>query len=114
MYKVSREAYIKFEQGYKQEAFAQHLFELCRVYCFMQAPGKRLELRGPRIGEMEQSQVFGLQPLRTSLLRKYGSSFTNTVPKQPSHPVWYKTTSLQKDWRIGLCAMALYNTTIHL
>lgn len=46
MYKVSIEAYIKFEQGYKQKEFLNHLFEIFKMYCFMENPGTRLHLRG--------------------------------------------------------------------
>lgn len=41
IYKVSNQAYIKFEQGYKQKAFLQHLFDNFKTYCFMNTPGKR-------------------------------------------------------------------------
>jgi hypothetical protein len=50
MYKVSTHALIKFEQGYLQEEFLLHLFEIFKLYCFMEAPGRRIELRGPRQG----------------------------------------------------------------
>jgi hypothetical protein len=50
MYKVSTHALIKFEQGYLQEAFLLHLFEIFKLYCFMEAPGRRIELKGPRQG----------------------------------------------------------------
>lgn len=38
---VSRNPYIKFEQGYKQKEFLFHLFEIFKSYCFMQRPGIR-------------------------------------------------------------------------
>jgi hypothetical protein len=50
MSRVSKEAYIKFEQGYLQKPFLFHLFELFKNYCFMPEPGERLELRGERKG----------------------------------------------------------------
>jgi LAGLIDADG DNA endonuclease family len=50
MYKVSKEAIIKFEQGYLQEEFIFHLFNLFKLYCFMTEPGKRITLYGPRKG----------------------------------------------------------------
>jgi len=50
MYKVSTHALIKFEQGYLQEEFLLHLFEIFKLYCFMEAPGRRIDLRGPRQG----------------------------------------------------------------
>ena len=51
MYKVSREAYIKFEQGFKQKDFLYSLFEEFKTYSFMEKPGTRLFLRGPMKGE---------------------------------------------------------------
>ena len=53
VYKVSREAYIKFEQGYKQKEFLYHLFHLFKGYCFMEEPGLRYELRGTRVGKIK-------------------------------------------------------------
>ena len=50
MFRVSTEAGIKFEQGYAQEAFLRHIFDLFATYSFMLIPGKRLELRGSREG----------------------------------------------------------------
>lgn len=44
MYKVSREAYIKFEQGYKQKDFLDTLFTIFSRYTFMKEPGKRSRL----------------------------------------------------------------------
>jgi len=44
MYRVSKEAFIKFEQGYLQEQFLYHLFDVFKTYCFMDSPGKRFEL----------------------------------------------------------------------
>ena len=41
IYKVSNQAYIKFEQGYKQQAFLENLFDNLKTYCFMDKPGKR-------------------------------------------------------------------------
>ena len=46
MYKVSREAYIKFEQGHKQKIFLDNLFSIFKTYTFMEKPGKRLYLSG--------------------------------------------------------------------
>ena len=46
MYKVSKQAYIKFEQGSKQKLFLMHLFSIFKTYCFMGKPGTRLHLRG--------------------------------------------------------------------
>ena len=42
MYKISREAYIKFEQGYKQKILLDGLFSIFNTYIFMDTPGKRL------------------------------------------------------------------------
>lgn len=50
MYKVSTEALIKFEQGYLQEGFLLHLFDIFKSYCFMEEPGRRVDLNGPRKG----------------------------------------------------------------
>ncbi len=44
IYKVSNHALIKFEQGYKQQAFLEHLFDKFKNYCFMDQPGKRFLL----------------------------------------------------------------------
>lgn len=41
--RVSHQAYMKFEQGYKQKLFLYHLFEQFKIYCFMQKPGIRYE-----------------------------------------------------------------------
>lgn len=41
IYKISTQAYIKFEQGYKQQAFLENLFDNFKKYCFMDQPGKR-------------------------------------------------------------------------
>lgn len=46
--KTSNNAIIKFEQGYLQEDFLYHLFDLFKAYCFMECPGSRFELRGAR------------------------------------------------------------------
>lgn len=43
MYRVSTHALIKFEQGYQQEFFVMHLFDLFKAYCFMLMPGKRMD-----------------------------------------------------------------------
>jgi hypothetical protein len=48
IYKVSTQAYIKFEQGYKQQAFLEHLFDKFKNYCFMDQPGKRFLLNNPK------------------------------------------------------------------
>lgn len=48
MYKKSNHSLIKFEQGYAQEEFLNHLFDLFKPYCFMVEPGKRIELHGKR------------------------------------------------------------------
>jgi len=50
MYKKSKHALIKFEQGYLQEEFLLHLFNIFKLYCFMIEPGKRITLRGSRKG----------------------------------------------------------------
>ncbi len=53
MYKVSREAYIKFEQGYKQKLFVEHLFTIFRTYIFMEKLGKKLYLSGIDKGKVK-------------------------------------------------------------
>ena len=50
MSKVSKEAYVKFEQGYTQERFVEHLFELFKQYCFILQTGTRIEKHCPRKG----------------------------------------------------------------
>ena len=50
MYKKSNHSLIKFEQGYAQDEFLNHLFYLFKSYCFMVEPGKRIELYGERKG----------------------------------------------------------------
>ena len=47
------EAYIKFEQGHRQKPFLDQLFDVFRVYCFMEGPGRRLFLSGERVGEVK-------------------------------------------------------------
>lgn len=42
IYRVSREAALKFEQGQKQRYFLYHLFDIFQSYCFMKEPGIRL------------------------------------------------------------------------
>lgn len=34
IYKTSFDSHIKFEQGYKQQAFIEHLFAIFKKYCF--------------------------------------------------------------------------------
>lgn len=53
MYKISKQALIKFEQGYQQEEFLFHLFNLFKVYCFMTEPGKRFILNGIKLGTIK-------------------------------------------------------------
>lgn len=45
--------HLKFEQGYKEKSFLDHLYSLFKGYCFMEQPGTRLELRGKRKGEVK-------------------------------------------------------------
>jgi len=47
MYRVSKNALIKFEQGYLQKSFIYHLFDLFKDYTFMLEPGKRIDLHHP-------------------------------------------------------------------
>ena len=41
MYHVSKNAYIKFEQGVDQKEFLFHLFDMCKDYCFIIEPSIR-------------------------------------------------------------------------
>jgi hypothetical protein len=41
MYRVSREAHLKFEQGANQKEFLFHLFDMLKEYCFMLKPSPR-------------------------------------------------------------------------
>jgi hypothetical protein len=41
LHKVSKEAYIKFEQGYKQKEFIEDLYNKFRLYTFMESIGTR-------------------------------------------------------------------------
>jgi hypothetical protein len=50
MQRVSKEAYIKFEQGYAQRDFVFALFEAFAIYCFMEAPAAYVAKVGPRAG----------------------------------------------------------------
>ena len=50
MYKVSREAYIKIEHGYKQKLFVDHLFDIFKGYAFMRESGKRFKKSGLQKG----------------------------------------------------------------
>jgi hypothetical protein len=50
MQRVSKEAYIKFKQGYAQRAFVFALFELFAPYCFMEAPAAYVPKTGKRAG----------------------------------------------------------------
>lgn len=54
MYHVSREALIKFEQGWKQKEFCFHLFDVFYDYCFMKKP----EIRYDKDGETIKSYWF--------------------------------------------------------
>lgn len=50
IYRISRQALVKFEQGVDQKAFLFHLFDMCSEYCFMLEPGVRYYIRGPKVG----------------------------------------------------------------
>ena len=39
--KINKEAFIRFEQGYKQQAFLEHLFDKFSLYSHMEEPSKR-------------------------------------------------------------------------
>ena len=53
MTRVSHEAYIKFEQGYQQKPFVDHLFEMFKEYCWMTSPGIYVAKNGPRQGQIK-------------------------------------------------------------
>lgn len=53
IYRVSREALVKFEQGVNQKDFIFHLFELLKQYCFMAMPGIRYVLSGSNRGNIK-------------------------------------------------------------
>lgn len=46
MSRRSNEALIKFEQGYQQKDFIDHLFDIYKPYCFMESTGKRYDSNG--------------------------------------------------------------------
>ena len=48
MYRVSREALVKFEQGGRSPEFLFHLFQECKEYCFMTEPGIRKHIHGTK------------------------------------------------------------------
>jgi hypothetical protein len=50
IYKVSSNAYIKFEQGYKQEYFIKNLFNIFSDYTWISEPGIRITKDGIRKG----------------------------------------------------------------
>lgn len=47
---TSKEAHMKVEQGYQQEAFVTHLFDLFKDYCFAVSPQAYIAKTGPRAG----------------------------------------------------------------
>lgn len=53
IYKVSREAYMKFKQGHKQSFFLHHLFCIFKTYVFMEKPGKRFYLSNVQKGKVK-------------------------------------------------------------
>ena len=79
--KVSREAHIKFEQGYKQEAFLYHLFHQFHLYSFMEEPGKRVDLRGKRLG---YTKSFWFKTFSHCSFTKLWRLFYNTTTKRKS------------------------------
>ena len=52
-WKRKRRRQRESKQGYKQEEFLFFLFNLFKLYCFMNEPGKRLEIRGPLKGSVK-------------------------------------------------------------
>lgn len=53
MSRVSREALMKFEQGENQKEFLFHLFEMCKMYRFITAPGIRYHIHGQKKGTIK-------------------------------------------------------------
>lgn len=47
---TSKEAHMKVEQGYQQQAFVDHLFDLFKDYCFAVSPQPYIAKSGPRAG----------------------------------------------------------------
>jgi len=86
MYKVSTHALIKFEQGYLQEEFLLHLFEIFKSYCFMEAPGRRVDLNGPRQGLTKSLwfktfSYYSFTAIWNLFYTQCGDKFTKTIPK---------------------------------
>ena len=80
MYKLSKHALIKFEQGYLQEEFLFHLFDLFKGYCFMIEPGKRIELHGDR----------------KRLIKSFWFKTFSHIYFDPLWDLFYKTSSISK------------------
>ena len=53
IYRKNREAFIKFEQGYSQKDFLFHLFDVFKIYCFMDEPGKRIDINIDKKGQIK-------------------------------------------------------------
>lgn len=53
MYRVSRDAYLKFEQGAHQKEFLLHLFDICKEYCFMTKPSPRYHVSYEKQGQVK-------------------------------------------------------------
>lgn len=51
--KISKQAYVKFEQGYKQKDFLNYLFTIFKKYVFMKKPGIRIHLNGKNCGKIK-------------------------------------------------------------
>jgi LAGLIDADG DNA endonuclease family len=86
MYKVSKEALIKFEQGYKQEEFLRHLFILLKSYCFMVEPGFRYTLSGNRKGLIKSLWFktfshYSFTSIWNLFYVKSGDSFKKRIPE---------------------------------
>lgn len=53
MYRVSKHAYLKFEQGVDQKEFLFHLFDVCKEYCFITEPSARYYTSTQKQGEIK-------------------------------------------------------------
>jgi hypothetical protein len=75
MGKRSREAYIKFEQGYKQKEFviSDHLFEIFGKYTFVDGP----QIRVHPDSSQKKSKVIGFEVFPIRLLQNSLSYFIN-------------------------------------
>lgn len=89
MYRVSREAYMKFEQGSQQFEFIQHLFAEMQQYVF-------IENIGIRHKGMEQSKAIGLKLLVIPVFQIYLKNFIQITHEKVFSKVSFYRTSRKK------------------